>query len=203
MGNRGRYGKYGETKRLARLRMSGPKPKVNRGKPTVSRRKQRFYKVEDPNKERILIRPGMPSDVGFISSLSRTAFDLYGPYDVLLSQWFESGRVAALLALEGKSPAGFVMLGPPFSLEHLPDTGEILAIAVIAQKRAVGVGDRLMAEALKTAPHLGFKTLILHTAIDNEPAQSLFKKHGFTPVKIKRAFYPKGQDAIMMHLHLT
>jgi ribosomal protein S18 acetylase RimI-like enzyme len=56
-----------------------------------------------------------------------------------------------------------------------------------------------MRDVLKKGEVLGVETLVLHTAAENFVAQKLFKEHGFIPSEIKRNFYPKGQDALMMY----
>ncbi len=45
---------------------------------------------------------------------------------------------------------------------------------------------------------MGVDRLILHTALDNLPGRALFKRHGFAACGVKKAFYPEGQDALMM-----
>jgi ribosomal protein S18 acetylase RimI-like enzyme len=53
-----------------------------------------------------------------------------------------------------------------------------------------------------TAQKTGVETLVLHTAIDNLPGRTLFKKHGFVLLETKGGFYPRGQDAVMMYKHI-
>jgi len=40
-------------------------------------------------------------------------------------------------------------------------------------------------------------------AADNLPAQALFKKYGFVPVKVKEGFYPEGQIALLMQKEIS
>jgi hypothetical protein len=55
----------------------------------------------------------------------------YGPYDIILTDWFQSERPFTLLAVMEKTPVGFAMLrlpeDNPFASERI---GELLAIAV-------------------------------------------------------------------------
>ncbi|RLB82932.1 MAG: hypothetical protein DRH17_04035 [Deltaproteobacteria bacterium] len=158
-----RFGKYGETKGIARLRQA------------------------------------RAADVDYIRALSKKVFQQYGPYENILACWFESGITVTLLALMQKRPVGFVMLD---RLEHkwyLPRVCELLAIAVEPLRWRLGIGDLLMRGVQRKAKELGIKTLVLHTAAENLPGQKLFKKHEFIPFKIKKHFYPEGQDALMMY----
>ena len=76
---------------------------------------------------------------------------------------------------------------------------ELLAIAVEPARQGLGIGELLMREAIGKAQKLEGEMVTLHTAVENRPAQRLFTKCGFVPSGIKKHFYPKGQDALMMY----
>jgi ribosomal protein S18 acetylase RimI-like enzyme len=118
-------------------------------------------------------------------------------------EWFELGITVTLLALMEKHAVGFAMLR---RLEHgwsLPSVSELLSIAVEPAKWRLGIGDLLMDEILREAERIEVETLVLHTAIDNLPARILFRKHGFSKFGMKKKYYPKGQDAIMMYKDIS
>ena len=198
MGNRGRYGKYGETKRLERLRDfragvpgtagRGMEPKKGASSPFLSK----------THASPLRIRPARPTDVGYVRDLSKRSFRQYGSYDTVLSQWFELGTTMTLVAYQGKRDMGFAMFGRPLLNHPIPSEIELLAIAVERDRRRKGIGDLLMREVERAAHGLHVEKLLLHTAVGNSPARSLFSKHGFTPAQIKKGFYPRGQDALMM-----
>jgi len=71
--------------------------------------------------------------------------------------------------------------------------------AVEPEKWGLGIGDLLMKDVRRKAKGLKAETLVLHTATDNLRSQKLFKKYGFTRLGLKKNFYPKGQDALMMY----
>jgi ribosomal protein S18 acetylase RimI-like enzyme len=150
---------------------------------------------------RVTICPASPSHVDFIQNLSRQVFSRYGPYDTILTDWFQSGKTVTRLALIDGIPVGFVMVRPsdeddPFGSQHI---GELLAIAVEPQKQGLGVGDLLMIEISGVAKEIGITTLILCTATTNEPAKGLFKKHGFETLRVQKGYYPAGQESLMMY----
>lgn len=199
MGNTGRFGKYGEQKRMDRLRQARNRPSSSMtvggrsASDALNRGKRR------PWKARIAIRPAGAPDAAFIRSLSRKAFRQYGPYEDLLPSWFLSGIGLAFVAVVGKGSVGYAMLERIVGNAVSPRTSELLAVAVEAWARNQGVGDRLMGEIIRKADQLLVERLVLHTAVDNLPGQALFQKHGFVVYGIEKEFYPEGQDALVMH----
>jgi ribosomal-protein-alanine N-acetyltransferase len=135
----------------------------------------------------------------FIRNLSERVFSQYGPYEEILSEWFESGITITHLALMDQRPVGFAMLKKPEHSGHAGQMSELLAIAVEREYRRLGIGDLLMREIQKDAEKMHVNMLLLSTEVGNHPAQSLFSKHGFTPWKLKKGYYPKGQEAVMMY----
>jgi ribosomal-protein-alanine N-acetyltransferase len=195
MGNRGRFGKYGETKRLNRLRGAG----------TIDVHHRRSRAGEDtPSKEvfhrkaRFASRPAGRSDKGFIAQLSGKVFSVYGPYRDMVSQWFATGLTVTRIGLMGGAPVGFAMVGRWLQENEAESVCELLAIAVEPDRQHQGLGRRLLQEIETEAEQRGERALFLHTALENLPAQKLFSKAGYRPCGIKRKFYPAGQHALMM-----
>ncbi len=155
-----------------------------------------------PERPQITIRAAEESDVEFVHSLSKKAFFQYGPYEDMLERWFQSGTTETLLALMEKRPVGFAMLGRNQSEWESRQIAEILAIAVEPAKQKKGIGDSLIRGVVRKARELRIETVVLYTGLENVAAQRLFKKHGFTPSKIKKSFYPRGQDALLMYNHI-
>lgn len=156
----------------------------------------------NPERSKITIRVAEESDMEFAHNLSKKAFSRYGPYEDMLERWFLSGTTETFLAIMEKRPVGFVMLGRYQSEWESRQIAELLAIAVEPEKRKKGVGDFLIQEVITKARRLGIETVVLYTALENVAAQRLFKKHGFTPSRIKGRFYPRGQDALLMVSHI-
>jgi len=153
---------------------------------------------DNPLNVRLVVRPADPSDASFIRSLSQEAFHIYGPYENLLPYWFLSGIGFTWVAVMKGRLAGFAMLERIGAEVLSPRISELLAIAVAPWARRQGVGDRLMQEILRKADRFLAERLVLHTAVDNLPGQSLFRKHRFTAQGIQKGFYPEGQDALVM-----
>ena len=198
MGNRGRYGKYGEIKRLERLRKVWEAPSGLKGSASKSQSPIAPVDRKIFQQDRITLRSGRPSDLDFIGILSKKVFQRFGPYQETLTDWFRIPSTTTVLVFMNKKPVGFAMLGLPHETGFLPRVGELLAIAVSPARQRLGIGGFLMRELERQGMEQGVEMLTLHTAADNFPAQCLFKKFGFAPVEVKKAFYPKGQDALMM-----
>jgi ribosomal-protein-alanine N-acetyltransferase len=195
---RGRFGKYGELKRLDRLRKAGIREQRRPGSKQGPQgfkhsRKHGFRKAALPSR----IRPAKPSDLKFIALLSEKIFHPYGPYGEVIGDWFTSRETITLVAVTDRQPVGFVMLRRGLS-PGFPSSSEIMAIGVEPAWRKRGVGMTLLKEIEQKAKEMDIKVLFLHTAEDNLQARRLFEKSGFSLVDRKGCFYPRGQDALLM-----
>jgi len=152
----------------------------------------------------VTLRRAVISDSRFIGRLSRDVFTIYGPYEEVLSGWFKSDKgITTIIACRNKIQIGFAMLSEPSDRYDLQDASELLGIAVEPEKQGKGVGELLLGAIHRTSAFLNIKWLFLHTAVDNMPAQRLFKRTGYRPLEVKRNFYPEGQDAIVMYRDIT
>jgi len=203
MGNQGRFGKYGEIKRLDRLRQSGVRAAVGKAPGGETRAWSSPSSKALRQRGSIRIREARFSDKGFIGRLSGKVFEMYGPYEEMVIGWFESGVTATLIALMDGKPVGFAMVGYLLDAHGAGVTCELLAIAVEPEKERMGVGQRLMEETEKRAAKRGEERLFLHTALENIGAQKLFVANGFQTGGIKMNFYPAGQDALAMYKEIA
>lgn len=154
---------------------------------------------ETAQSDRVTVRPATAADLDYIRNLSKKVFQQYGPYEKILPRWFELGITVTLLAFMEKQPVGFAMLSRLERGWYFLRVSELLAIAVDPAKWRLSIGDLLMREVERRAKELGVETLVLYTAVGNLPGQELFKKHGFISFRVRKSFYPEGQDAVMMY----
>lgn len=78
---------------------------------------------------------------------------------------------------------------------------EILTIGVHPAYRRQGVAKALLAACYAVLPAMGAEQLTLEVAIDNMPAQTLYRAEGFTPVGRRAGYYRRGSariDALVM-----
>lgn len=81
----------------------------------------------------------------------------------------------------------------------LADEGEILTVGVVPGARRRGIGARLVEHLVTTARERGAKALYLEVRVDNEAAQGLYEREGFTRVGLRRGYYDGGRvDAVVM-----
>jgi ribosomal-protein-alanine N-acetyltransferase len=203
MSKRGRFGKYGEFKRISRLRTGRADSFHISEKKVVAKQGTFIRKIPKPREKHVTIRPAEASDADFIRDLSERVFLQYGPYEEMLPRWLESGIAVTFLAIMNKKPVGFAMLSEPNYTWTFSPVCELLAIAVAPEKQRLHVAERLMKKMERTAREFKVGMLILHTHTKNTPAQNLFKKHGFIPINVKKKFYPNGQNARMMVKELS
>ncbi len=198
MSRRGRFGKFGESKRLERLRRSGtrsPFDPASRLRRLNDRIRHRHSGSHGPS---LRVRDAYPSDLRFIEDLSGRVFGIYGPYREWIARWFQSDSTITLVALMAEKPAGFAMLGRFSNPSAVLLSAELLAIAVEPARQRAGAGRALMSEIEEISASLGVRRIFLHTAKENLAAQALFKSFHFTPAEFKQRFYPAGQDAVEM-----
>lgn len=142
----------------------------------------------------VVIRPMQSRDCKAVSELEKEVFRLPWSEQGFLDA-LESQENIFLLAEEDGQVAGY--LGMYIAL----DEGEITNVAVDPQKRKLGIGDKLIKEALILAKEKGVLTVVLEVRISNTPAIHLYEKNGFWMCGIRKGFYefPKEDAYIMMY----
>jgi len=200
MGNSGRFGKYGEMKRLDRLRLSRIRDPIYGVDNIIKPFRTRQPPCQTLHREQhIIVRPARVYETRFIKRLSRNLFNVYGPYEEIIPGWFESDMTRTFIAIMDGRPVGFSMIGDLSSRYGLQNVAELLAIGVDPIKQAKGVGAMLLREAERKATEIRIKKIFLHTATENFHARKFFTRSGYITSEIKRGFYPLGQDAIVMY----
>jgi ribosomal-protein-alanine N-acetyltransferase len=148
----------------------------------------------------IALRTAAGADATFVCGLSQEVFGRYGDYSGVLPDWLANPAVQTILAEERTGrPLGFAMLGqrPPRRLT-LHFGGELLAVAVVADRRREGIGRRLVLEVERRARAANMRELRLSTASTNLVARRLYASLGFAVLTHYVRFYPSGQSALEM-----
>ena len=123
--------------------------------------------------------------------------------EVFSLPWSEQGFLDAiasdnnifLVAEEEKQIVGY--LGMYVAL----DEGEITNVAVSPSNRNLGIGDKLIKEALSQMKEKGIIQVVLEVRVSNTPAIRLYEKNGFQTCGIRKGFYefPKEDAYIMLY----
>ena len=198
MSNRGRFGKYGELKRLERLR---GKPFPNQGMGLSRTDPLKALPARKRGSDQVKVRRAVPDDWPFIEGLSREAFSRYGPYDEILGSFFREGSCLCFIASFKGLRCGFLMLGEPCREADSVQV-EIVAVAVKSVMQRRGAASAMLREAELTLRRLGIGWILLHTGVDNTAGRAFFTARGFSPIGTRPAFYPMGQGAIVMKKRL-
>ena len=75
-----------------------------------------------------------------------------------------------------------------------PDEAFVQTLAVARAVQGAGLGARLLVALLAEAARRGQRTVSLEVRADNDPAQRLYARHGFTHTGVRRGYYPGGVD---------
>jgi len=203
MGHQGRFGKYGEKKRLERLRHAGIRDAVQVKAKVLTKKEGAFSRNGSHRRVRVRITPAKALDIDFIRRLSGSAFEKYGSYGDVVSQWFQSEMTQTFIGRMERRPVGFAMVGLIKEDNSSGEVCELLAIAVESDQRLKGIGQMLLNAAEQKAVEWRMDRIFLHTARENLQALNLFTRNGFVSWGLKKHFYPAGQDALVMAKKIT
>ncbi|MEJ5913750.1 N-acetyltransferase [Pseudokineococcus sp. 1T1Z-3] len=82
-----------------------------------------------------------------------------------------------------------------------PDA-DVQTVAVDPCARGRGLGDALLSACEVHAAHAGSTALLLEVEAGNEPAQRLYRRHGFETLARRRDYYGQGVDALVLRRRL-
>ena len=80
--------------------------------------------------------------------------------------------------------------------------GHIITIDVLADARKSGVGSSLLQVAEERLSALSCRVVYLETAVDNAPANSFYKRHGYHVTETVPRYYSNGVDALVFAKNL-
>ena len=128
-----------------------------------------------------------------IEKIEQQCFSCPWTLDQLRSQLSDDRHVFLAAVDAGGTVLGYV--GMMFVL----DEGYISNVAVAPDFRRQGMADALISALMTRAEELNLAFVTLEVRAGNEPAKSLYAKHGFVPVGRRKNYYdlPK-EDAILM-----
>lgn len=128
-----------------------------------------------------------------LEAMEEQCFSLPWTREQLISQLPDERHVFLLAVGENKRLLGYV------GMMHVLDEGYISNVAVSPNARRRGVGDALICKLLQRADALALSFVTLEVRQSNDPAISLYRKHGFAPVGRRKNYYERPvEDAILM-----
>ena len=82
------------------------------------------------------------------------------------------------------------------------DEGHITNVAVEPSWHRRGVASRLLLRLCRTAAERGARQLTLEVRTSNDSARALYRRFGFAPGGVRKAYYPDNrEDALVMWAH--
>jgi len=99
-------------------------------------------------------------------------------------------------AFAGEELAGYLVT------QWVLDEVHILNVAVAPNTQRRGVATQLMNFLLSLSRRRGMRDLFLEVRVSNLAAISLYEGLGFGELAVRPRYYPDGEDARVMHLHL-
>jgi ribosomal-protein-alanine N-acetyltransferase len=99
-------------------------------------------------------------------------------------------------AFTGEELAGYLVT------QWVLDEVHILNLAVALHRQRQGVATQLMEFLLGLCRGRGMRDLFLEVRVSNRAAICLYEGLGFRELAIRSGYYPDGEDARVMHLHL-
>jgi [ribosomal protein S18]-alanine N-acetyltransferase len=107
-------------------------------------------------------------------------------------------RGAFTLVAEDADPGGI----RGFIVAHSGASGHIVTIDVSPGGRRSGIGSLLLRAAEDRLRLGGARAVGLETAVDNLPALSFYKRHGYSVVRTWPRYYSNGVDALVLRKEL-
>lgn len=145
------------------------------------------------------IRPAFPGDLQKILDIERRSFSHPWTAEQILDEIKRRDVARCMVAEHGETGrmCGFIMAW------LVADELHITNMAVDPELRAQGVASAMLGHLLSLSTAEGAVWCALEVRKSNEPARSLYRKHGFRIIGRRRGYYPDGEDALVMGIELT
>jgi [ribosomal protein S18]-alanine N-acetyltransferase len=140
----------------------------------------------------------------FVSELTETAQRLYLVAETVLAETVLAGTVLAGTGPAETGPAGTGQLtGYAGMLFTGGPEADVLTLAVGPAYWGKGTGTALLQALFDEAARRQCTQIFLEVREDNQRARSLYLRHGFAEIGVRRGYYqPAGVDAIVMRKDL-
>lgn len=154
------------------------------------------------NRPRVTLRPMRPSDLRRVANLEVELFGMGAwTYGMLESELMGPGQYVVAV-VPGTIPGADRVVGYA-GLQFDGDNTDIATIGVASEAQRWGIGSQLMDFVIARSGELGAQGVFLEVAVNNEPAQAMYRKYGFEQIGLRKRYYqPENLDAYTMRLEL-
>ena len=140
-----------------------------------------------------VIRFATEDDVAFIKELEDSSLHL--PWsENAIRELVTGGSGKIALICEGKGYVGAT---------YVCEEAEIGNIAVLEEYRGQGIGYALLARLQEELSVRGISKVFLEVEDSNTNAINLYKRFGFAQYNLRKDYYGKGHDAILMSKNIS
>jgi ribosomal-protein-alanine N-acetyltransferase len=141
----------------------------------------------------VSLRSFEPHDFAALHRLDQSCFPAGISYSKTTLHYFLTIASAdCIVAADGTRIAGFILT------EENPPLAHIITLDVAEAYRRQGVGSALLTESEKNLSLRGVRSILLETAIDNDPAVAFWKRHGYRIEAVLKRYYLSRLDAYEM-----
>lgn len=139
-----------------------------------------------------------PEQLDDILLMEQRCFSVPWTHEQLMAQLSDFMHIFLAAEDENGRAVGYA------GLMYVLDEGYISNVAVSPDRRREGIADMLLTELYERAKAKKLSFLTLEVRESNIPAQSLYKKHGYTEVGRRKAYYSRPkEDAVLMTCFLS
>ena len=146
----------------------------------------------------MVLRPMGRGDVNAVATMEEALFgaEAWSPELLVTEMTADPASRYYLVADDDGVIAGYGGL-----LAQRGGQADVLTLAVAAHRWREGIGTALLEGLLSEAARRGCTEIFLEVRVDNDRAQRLYRRRGFTDVGIRRGYYqPSNTDALVMRL---
>ena len=146
----------------------------------------------------VVLRPIGRDDVHAVAAMEEALFgaDAWSPEMLATEVTADPATRYYIVADDNGVIAGYGGL-----LAQRGGQADVLTLAVAEHRWGEGIGSALLDGLLTEAGRRGCTEIFLEVRVDNDRAQRLYRRRGFTDIGIRRAYYqPSGTDALVMRL---
>lgn len=148
------------------------------------------------------LRAMRPSDLQRVAALEVELFGIGAwTYAMLEGELHGPGHYIVAV-VPGTIPGADRVVGY-LGMQFDGETCDIATIGVARDSQRLGIGALLMNYLIERATGLDAQAVLLEVAVNNEPAQAMYRRYGFEQIGLRKRYYqPENLDAYVMRLEL-
>jgi len=148
-----------------------------------------------------IVRQFTPEDLDAVVKINRACLPENYPPEFFLDHYYNNPQLFWVAEVAGKI-VGYIMCRLEYGLSSFERAFtrrvHVISIAVLPPFRRQGIATALMEKVLYRSTETGASEIYLEVRVSNTPAISLYRKLGFTAVKVIKSYYLDGEDAYLM-----